>query len=98
MTRTLGSLDGEKGWFVLGGTSTAAPLVAGAIAAAGDADTFTGVDLYANTTRLNDVVTGSNGFLQTCQRSYMCNAKPGYDGPTGHGTPNGLEAFRDRRS
>jgi len=24
---------------------------------------------------------------------YMCEAKPGYDGPTGWGTPNGIGAF-----
>ena len=88
---------GEKGWFVLGGTSTAAPLVAGMIAAAGDADAYDGADLYAHagTDALNDVRKGSNGLFQSCEGSYMCNAKPGYDAPTGLGTPNGLEAFAD---
>jgi Subtilase family len=89
--------SGQKGWFVLGGTSTAAPLVAGMIAAAGDADDYTGADLYAHAaagTGLYDVTTGSNEWFD-CRGSYMCNAKPGYDAPTGHGTPNGLEAFTD---
>jgi Subtilase family len=85
---------GEKGWFVLGGTSTGAPLVAGMIAAGGDADRYDGADLYANagTDALYDVHRGSNGF---CKGSYMCTGRPGYDAPTGNGTPNGLEAFTD---
>jgi len=88
-------LAGEKGWFVLGGTSAGAPLVAGMIAAAGDADTFTGADLYANTAALRDVTAGTNRVFQLCRGSYLCNGKPGYDAPTGNGTPNGLEAFTD---
>ena len=39
---------------------------------------------------LNDVTTGTNG---TCAPAYLCTAGPGYDGPTGLGTPNGLAAF-----
>ena len=40
---------------------------------------------------LNDVTSGSNG---SCGGSYLCTAGPGYDGPTGLGTPNGVTAFQ----
>ena len=40
---------------------------------------------------LFDVVGGSNG---TCGRPTCAPPSPGYDGPTGLGTPNGLGAFR----
>jgi hypothetical protein len=36
------------------------------------------------------VTSGSNG---SCSPSYLCTAGPGYDGPTGLGTPNGDQAF-----
>ena len=87
--------DREKGWFVVGGTSASSPLVAGMIALAGDADTFTGADLYASTGALHDVVAGTNRVFYRCEGSYICNGKPGYDAPTGNGTPDGVEAFTD---
>ena len=37
-----------------------------------------------------DVTQGANG---TCTAAYLCHAGPGYDGPTGLGTPNGTNAF-----
>ncbi len=39
---------------------------------------------------LYDVVSGSNG---TCGGASACQAGPGYDGPTGVGSPIGLGAF-----
>jgi hypothetical protein len=45
---------------------------------------------YSHTSALNDVTTGSNG---SCSGSYLCTAGPGYDGPTGLGTPSGTGAF-----
>jgi hypothetical protein len=39
---------------------------------------------------LNDITTGSNG---TCTPAYLCTAGPGYDAPTGLGTPNGTSTF-----
>jgi len=49
-----------------------------------------GVGPYQASDALFDVIGGSNG---KCNGTYMCNALPGYDGPTGLGTPNGLGAF-----
>ena len=78
----------SSGWLVFGGTSVAAPLVAGVYGSNGGAVTE-GSDPYSHQSALFDVTTGSNGNCGT----YLCNAGPGYDGPTGLGTPNGNTAF-----
>jgi len=79
------------GWLVFGGTSVSAPIVAGVYALAGNANTVTfGSYPYSHTSALNDVTSGANG---SCGGSYLCTAAPGYDGPTGLGTPNGAGAF-----
>jgi len=82
-TRNLGS----SGWLVFGGTSVAAPVIAGVYALGGpQAPSFP----YAHTASLFDVTSNSNG---ACGGTYLCTAVPGYDGPTGLGTPNGAGAF-----
>ena len=79
------------GWLVFGGTSVAAPIVAGVYALAGNASSVSyGSFPYSQTPSLNDVLSGSNG---SCGGSYLCTAGPGFDGPTGLGTPNGSAAF-----
>jgi subtilase family serine protease len=78
-----------SGWMVFGGTSVAAPLIGGIYGVNGGVVNF-GSDPYANTGSLNDVTSGSNG---SCTLAYQCTAGPGYDGPTGLGTPNGTGAF-----
>ena len=81
----------NPGWVALGGTSAAAPLIAGVYALAGNAVSIhPGPHLYARHRHLFDVTSGSNGF---CGGSYLCTAVPGYDGPTGWGTPDGIGAF-----
>lgn len=70
-----GSTNGN--WWVYGGTSASAPLIAGTYAATGS----------AAATALRDITSGSNG---TCSPSYLCTAGVGYDGPTGLGVPNGV--------
>ena len=83
---------GQGGWVVLGGTSVASPIIASTYALAGTpvAGTYPGSYLYASPAHLNDVTNGSNG---TCSPSYLCTARPGYDGPTGLGTPAGTGTF-----
>jgi hypothetical protein len=53
--------------------------------------------LYRHAGDLFDVTPGSNTLFSTpasaCGDDYLCTAKPGYDAPTGLGTPNGLGAF-----
>jgi subtilase family serine protease len=80
---------GTSSWMIFGGTSVSAPIIAGVYAVNGGAVNY-GSDPYGNTAALFDVVSGSNG---SCGGSYLCTAKPGYDGPTGLGTPNGVAAF-----
>jgi subtilase family serine protease len=85
------SYQGRKGWLVFGGTSVAAPIVAGVYALAGNGASLTyGSAPYAPGASLNDVLTGSNG---NCGGSYLCTAGAGFDGPTGLGTPAGAGAF-----
>ena len=85
-----GPVSGSRsGWLVFGGTSVAAPLIAGIYGVNGGAVNY-GSDPYNNTGALFDVTSGSNG---SCGGSYLCTAKVGYDGPTGLGTPNGSSAF-----
>lgn len=79
--------EGQSGWFRVGGTSASSPFIAGVIGLAGDAATFSTAKPYSHTASLFDVVGGSNG---VCGGDYLCTGKPGYDGPTGVGTPNGV--------
>ena len=79
----------RSGWMVFGGTSVAAPLVAGVYGANGGTANY-GSNPYSNLGSLFDVTSGSNG---SCGGSYLCNGAVGYDGPSGLGTPNGTTAF-----
>ncbi|HSX46033.1 MAG TPA: S53 family peptidase [Candidatus Saccharimonadia bacterium] len=85
---------GTRGWFQVGGTSLAAPIIAGTYGLANNVPTAT----FANSlpysdfnyaTNLHDVISGSNGACGT----YLCQGATGYDGPSGLGTPQGLGAF-----
>lgn len=91
-------VEGETGWGEVGGTSLATPIIAGVFALAGGVPkgVIAPARLYANFHArrggLHDVTTGNNG---TCKKP-ICEARKGYDGPTGIGTPRGLAAFRRR--
>jgi subtilase family serine protease len=82
---------GGSGWAVYGGTSAAAPIVAGVYALAGapGSSDVPNAYPYAHAGNLNDVTSGTNG---TCGAP-ICTAGAGWDGPTGLGTPNGVAAF-----
>ncbi|MBV8529854.1 MAG: hypothetical protein JO104_00935, partial [Candidatus Eremiobacteraeota bacterium] len=79
----------QPGWEVFGGTSVATPITASVFALAGNTSTNNPGNLYSHASSLNDVTTGSNGGCG----APMCKAGPGWDGPTGLGTPNGIGAF-----
>jgi len=79
----------KSGWQVYGGTSVAAPVIAGIYGVNGGPVTY-GSDPYSHTNSIFDVTSGSNG---SCGGSYLCTSGTGYDGPTGLGTPNGTAAF-----
>ncbi|HEY2578339.1 MAG TPA: hypothetical protein VGI74_18705 [Streptosporangiaceae bacterium] len=83
----------QGGWLQVGGTSVSSPIIA-SVYALGDsikAGTFPSSYSYAHTGNLFDVTMGSNG---SCSPAFLCHGEPGYDGPTGNGTPNGLGAFK----
>ncbi|AEW97774.1 MULTISPECIES: S53 family peptidase [Streptomycetaceae] len=88
---SLGLAQGADGWVEVGGTSASSPIIASVYALAGNtASVNAGSYPYAHTSALNDVTSGANG---SCGGGYLCTAGPGYDGPTGLGTPNGTGAF-----
>jgi hypothetical protein len=88
------ALNGEKGWFQVGGTSAGAPQWAGLFAvvnsmrrAAGKATlSHTNSSLYpiakADYGKFHDIRSGNNG---TC--GALCNSVTGYDTVTGIGSP-----------
>jgi subtilase family serine protease len=81
----------HNAFFIFGGTSVATPIIASVYALGGNAAALRYASHgYSHTTDLYDITQGSNGH---CSPAYLCNAGPGYDGPTGNGTPNGVGAF-----
>src|SRR4051794_21701617 len=81
------------GWGVVAGTSISSPVIASVYALAGNAKSVAyGSYSYSHTHGLFDVTSGSN-FTPSQACGYLCTASPGYDGPTGNGTPNGISGF-----
>jgi hypothetical protein len=76
--------DGVGGWFVVGGTSLATPVVAARAALVGDRSGPAGY--WTGRTPTFDVASGSNGW---CTPVAQCHAVPGYDAPTGWGSVRG---------
>ncbi len=86
----------NPGWNPLLGTSAAAPYIAALYARAGNLDAVHGPNtLYsAAPGTLTDVTTGTNATSGCADfTTTVCTATPGWDGPTGVGAPNGLNAF-----
>jgi hypothetical protein len=85
------------GWVTIWGTSAAAALVAGVYGLAGNAASVSPRHPYLHAADFFDVTGGDNAVYGTpkalCDDSYMCQAKPGYDAPTGLGTPDGIGGF-----
>ena len=78
------------GWRLVGGTSVAAPIVAGVEALSSSVIRAEGAAaFYKHTDPLFDVTTGVDKWkAPTCSPEYLCTAATGYDGPTGNGTPD----------
>ncbi|HTU82537.1 MAG TPA: S8 family serine peptidase [Candidatus Acidoferrales bacterium] len=93
--------NGKKlGWTGACGTSVASPLVAGMYGLAGNAKAVSSTyakSIYdaAGTPALNPIVKGSNWEGGACPKAilYICTAGPGYNGPGGWGSPNGVSAL-----
>ncbi|MGW0800641.1 carboxypeptidase regulatory-like domain-containing protein [Streptomyces sp. NPDC002692] len=97
----------DGGWNVYGGTSASAPIIAGVYALAGTpvSGTYPAAYPYQASGALHDVTRGDDascadrsvcghGPTPECTPAFTCSAQPGYDGPSGLGTPDGTTAFR----
>jgi subtilase family serine protease len=82
--------NGRTGWQVYGGTSVSSPIIASVFALAGNTASIDDNYPYAHSSSFFDVTTGANG---SCSPSQLCQARTGWDGPTGLGTPNGIGGF-----
>jgi subtilase family serine protease len=82
--------QGSSGWMVFGGTSASAPIIGSVYALGGNLSGYPASYTWGHASGLYDVTSGSNG---SCSPSVWCTAGPGWDGPTGLGTPNGTTAF-----
>ena len=78
----------NSSWSQYGGTSESAPIIASVYALAGGG--YSNATPYQHPGSLFDITSGSNG---SCPTTQWCNARAGWDGPTGLGTPNGTGAF-----
>jgi hypothetical protein len=76
------------GWQPIGGTSAAAPFVAGAWALSGGLGWYPpGADaFYQSSGSIFDVTQDTHPAGVSCSPNYLCNAQTGYDGPTGLGS------------
>lgn len=91
----------STGWQGAGGTSVSAPLVAGilvlapqdTIVSSGPGNWYSSA-YTPGASSVNDITSGSTGSCGT----YLCNAGPGYDGPTGLGSPDGIPPSANSRS
>ena len=86
--------NGQGGWLQVGGTSLSSPLLTAMYALGGTPTTGTFPVTYAyndphQSSDIFDVTQGSNGGCG----NVLCNAGPGWDGPTGLGTPDGVAAL-----
>ena len=83
-------------WESVGGTSAASPIIAAVYALAGTPKpgTYPASHLYqtGHAAHLYSATGGTNGWCETF-RAYLCHGEPGYDAPTGLGTPDGIAAF-----
>ena len=90
----------DGGWFGVGGTSVASPLLAGVFALAGNASHLDAAKKFWTLKKkklkhdIHAITTGNDG---SCGGEYLCTAGTGqyktYSGPGGWGTPNGIKAF-----
>jgi Domain of unknown function DUF11 len=84
----------QGGWVEAGGTSASTPIITAVYALAGTPKPGTNPASYPyrDPGALNDVTSGTNS-ASSCTPVYLCTGELGYDGPTGLGTPNGIDAF-----
>lgn len=87
------------GFIVVGGTSVASPFLGGLYARAPHNAAVEGPNTVyaAKATAFHDVLLGTNAGIGYCRTvnigNAVCDARRGWDGPTGRGTPDGLAPF-----
>ncbi|HEV7211082.1 MAG TPA: hypothetical protein VGN47_05145 [Blastococcus sp.] len=89
------AFQGDAGWLRFGGTSVSSPIIAAvyAMGTAVHAGGYPGAVTWAHAgdaAALDDVTGGANG---DCPVVLWCRSGPGWDGPTGLGSPRGTGAF-----
>jgi subtilase family serine protease len=91
---------GGGGWFTVGGTSVATPMIAAIFALAGNASSQNAGERFwslKGNKRNHDIHYISSGSDGSCGGEYLCQAGTKqfqtYSGPGGWGTPNGIGAF-----
>ena len=77
-------------WAQWGGTSESSPIIAAVYALAGGGYSNSTPYTAGTSSNLHDITGGNNG---SCPTTQWCQARVGWDGPTGLGTPNGTGAF-----
>jgi len=88
------------GWYTVGGTSVATPLISGVFALAGNSTSQTGGETFWNN-KGSGLYTVTSGTIEDCPSSksgtYLCVAGTGqfgnFSGPDGWGVPDGTTAF-----
>ena len=89
------AVEGYSGWLRFGGTSVSSPIIASvyAMGTAVSVGDYPGAVTWSHAgdpTVLGDVTGGHNG---VCTPTVWCRGGPGWDGPTGLGSPRGTGAF-----
>jgi hypothetical protein len=82
----------EGGWMLIGGTSAATPLVAGIEMLSSSTFRKGGPAAFTDAGEAGSLFDPSEGYDGYCD-TYLCEAGPYYDGPTGWGSPDGPQTF-----
>jgi subtilase family serine protease len=87
-------------FFLFGGTSASTQIINAVYALAGNASLQTGAEYFwkHHSGHVNNVTSGNNidpnlGIHCASSVTYICTARVGFNGPTGWGTPNGIDAY-----
>lgn len=88
--------DAGPRWTVASGTSIGAPIAAALYALAGEPNRYNYPSAYPyyHPNDFTDITSGDDLYLERgCDPIGQCTAQPGYDGPSGIGSPIGVAGF-----
>ena len=96
----IGLLAAPDCFWLVGGTSVSTQIISAVYALAGNASTQSGAKRIwkHHAGNVYDVTSGNNidpkiGVNCASPVKYICTARAGFDGPTGWGTPAGVDTF-----